>query len=71
MKKAELKQLIREIITEDTTPQYKRLIKRAKQKRINTAQELYDLIDNEFYDENEPITGADYEIAKKQLKLRN
>jgi hypothetical protein len=56
-------------LNEGTTPQFKKLIKRAKQLGIETASELYDLILDEFDDERNPITGADYEIAKKTLKL--
>jgi len=74
MKKQELIQLIkecyREVLQEEVTPQYKALIKRAKQLRISTASELRDLIADEFDDESNPITGADYEEAKKQLKIR-
>lgn len=53
-----------------TSPQYKRLIKRAKELQITTVDELTDLICSEFNDEKQPITGADFEIAKKQLKLK-
>ena len=54
-----------------TTPQFKRLIKRAKELQIETVDELTDIIcSNEFSDEQNPITGADFEIAKKQLKLK-
>jgi hypothetical protein len=56
-------------INEGTTPQYKALIKRAKELGIETSGELYDLIVDEFDDESTPITGADFEVAKKQLKL--
>jgi len=44
-------------------------MKRAKALGIETVSELEDLISNEF-DESEPyITGADFEIAKKKLRL--
>lgn len=56
-------------INESTTASYKELIKRAKQLGIETVSELEDLISDEFDDENNPITGADFEIAKKQLKV--
>jgi len=59
----------KESINEGTTPQYKQLLKRAKELGIETSEELYDLISDEFYDENSPITGADFEEAKKKLKL--
>lgn len=48
-----------------TTLEYSKLIKRAKVLKISTVKELENLISNEF----ENITGADFEIAKKQLKL--
>jgi hypothetical protein len=51
-----------------TTAAFKRLIKRSKELRIETVSELEDLISDEFSDD-ELITGADYEIAKIQLKL--
>ena len=56
-------------INEATTPQFQKLIKRAKALKIETVSELEDLILDEFNDESKPITGADYEIACKQLKL--
>ena len=56
-------------VNEGTTPQYKALVKRAKELSIETSEELYDLIADEFGDESQPITGADFEIAKKQLRL--
>lgn len=59
----------KESVNEGTTPQYKKLIKRAKELGIETSGELYDLIVDEFDDESMPITGADFEVAKKQLKL--
>lgn len=58
------------ILREATTPQFQKLIKRAKALQIETADELSDLIASEFDDENAIITGADYEIAKKQLRLK-
>ena len=57
------------VLTEETTPQFKRLIKRARQEDVTTVEELDDLINTEFTDESQPITGADYEIAKKMLKI--
>lgn len=55
-----------------TTPQYQRLIKQAKKLQIESISELEDLIgSDEFSDEQNPITGADFETAKKQLKLKN
>ena len=57
-------------INEGTTPQYKKLLSRAKSLKIKTMQELEDLISDEFYDENAPITGADFEEAKKALKIK-
>jgi predicted HTH transcriptional regulator len=56
-----------EFLNEGTTPQYKRLIKRAKEEGVSTDSELYDLISDEFPDEQ--ITGADYEEARKVLKI--
>lgn len=54
-----------------TTPQFKKLIKRAKELQIESVYELENLIGtDEFSDEETPITGADFEIAKKQLKLK-
>lgn len=53
-----------------TTPQFQALIKRAKSLGIKTVDELYDLVLDEFGDESRPITGADYEIAIKKLKLQ-
>ena len=54
-----------------TTPTYKKLIKKAKDQRISTADELYDLLfDPEISEATPPITGSDYETAKKQLKLK-
>ena len=54
-----------------TTPQFKKLIKKAKELQIETVDELTDLIcSDEFSDERNPITGADFEIAKKQLQLK-
>jgi len=51
------------------TKQYAKLIKRAKELRLETIDELYDLILDEFDDESQPITGGDFECAKKALKL--
>jgi hypothetical protein len=59
-----------QFINEGSTPQFKRLIKRAKEEGVSTDDELRDLIADEFDDEKEPITGADYEIARKQLKIK-
>jgi hypothetical protein len=59
-----------DFLNEGTTPQFKALIKKAKQLRISSVDELMDLIDDEFNDEGNPITGADFEIAKKTLKLK-
>lgn len=56
-------------VNEGTTPQYKALVKRAKELGIETSEELYDLIADEFWYEDSPITGADFEEAKKQLRL--
>jgi len=54
-----------------TTPQFKKLINRAKELQIESVDELTDLLcSDEFSDEQNPITGADFEIAKKQLKLK-
>lgn len=53
-----------------TTPQYQALIKKAKELKIETIDDLYDLILDKFNDERNPITGADFEIAKKKLKLK-
>lgn len=59
-----------DFLNEGTTPQFKALIKKAKQLRISSVDELMDLIHDEFNDEGNPITGADFEIAKKTLKLK-
>lgn len=56
-------------VNEGVTPQYRKLISRAKELGLETVEELDDLILDEFDDENNPITGADYETAKKELKL--
>jgi hypothetical protein len=61
-------EFLNESLNEGTTPNYKRLIKRAKEEGISTDSELYDLISNEFPDDQ--ITGADYEEARKLLKIR-
>ena len=54
----------------ETTPTYKRLIKKAKELQITTKDELYDLMcTDEFADATPFLTGADFEIAKKHLKL--
>jgi len=53
-----------------TTPQYQMLIKRAKSLGITTVSEFDTLILDEFNDERNPITGADYEIGIKTLKLK-
>ena len=53
-----------------TTPQYQALIKKAKEMKITKISELDGLILDKFNDERKPITGADYEIAKKHLKLK-
>lgn len=58
-----------EFINEAVTPTYKRLIKRAKELGIETISELGNLIADEFYDAKPFISGADFELAKKQLKL--
>lgn len=60
-------EFINESLNEGTTPQYKRLIKRAKEEGVSTDSELYDLISDEFSDDQ--ITGADYEEARKVLKI--
>jgi hypothetical protein len=66
MKKHKIKE---SLIIEGVTPTFKALMKRAKALGIETVSELEDLISNEF-DESEPyITGADFEIAKKKLRL--
>lgn len=59
-----------ESVNEGTTPTFKKLIKRAKSLGIETVGELDDLIYNEFEDATPHISGADYEIAKKHLKLQ-
>lgn len=56
-------------VNEGVTPQYRKLISRAKELGLETVEELDDLILDEFDNENNPITGADYETAKKELKL--
>lgn len=56
-------------VNEGTTPTYKALIRRAKVLGIETFSELEDLIADEFGDSSPEITGADYETARKQLKL--
>jgi|LakMenE01Jun11ns_1017448.scaffolds.fasta_scaffold8969286_2 hypothetical protein len=60
-------EFVNESLNEGTTPHYKRLIKRAKEEGISTDSELYDLISDEFPDDQ--ITGADYEEARKVLKI--
>jgi hypothetical protein len=68
---AHMKYFIKETqVNEGVTPQFKALIKRAKALRIDSADELRDLIADEFDDESKPITGADYEIAKDYLKIK-
>jgi len=62
---------LEECINEGTTPQFKKLMKRAKSLGIETDDELRDLIADEFDDEEAIITGADYEIARKKLKLES
>jgi len=52
-----------------TTPTFKRLMKRAKVLRIETVRELEDLIADEFEGADPHISGADFEIAKKKLRL--
>ena len=59
-------QTFEQFLNEGTTPQFKKLIKRAKEIGIETFSELDDLIGDEF---PEDITGADYETARKMLKL--
>lgn len=61
----------KEVIREGTTPQFKALHKRAKQLGIETSDELQDLINSEFDDETKFISGADYEILRKHLKLES
>ena len=56
-------------VNEGTTPTYKALIKRAKALGIETVDELEDLIADEFEDAEPHISGADFEVAKKQLRL--
>jgi hypothetical protein len=56
-------------VSEGTTPTFKRLIKMAKSNGIETVDELDDLIQDEFSDAEPFISGADYEIAKKKLRL--
>lgn len=53
-----------------TTPQFQALIKEAKNLKIKTSEDLYDLILEKFSDESKPITGADYETAKSILKIK-
>lgn len=65
-----IEQKIRSILIEGTTPQFKKLIQRAKQLRIDTIKELEELIGDEFDDTKNPITGADFEVAKKILRLK-
>lgn len=57
------------VVNEGPTPTFKRLIKRAKELGIETVDELDDLIYKEFEDASPHISGADYEIAKKKLRL--
>jgi len=57
------------VVNEGPTPTFKRLIKRAKELGIETVDELDDLIYKEFEDATPHISGADYEIAKKKLRL--
>jgi hypothetical protein len=54
-----------------TTTQFQALIKEAKKEGVKTSSELYDLILEKFSDESKPITGADYETAKKMLKIKS
>tara|TARA_B100000963_G_scaffold351961_1_gene364392 strand:+ start:1423 stop:1644 length:222 start_codon:yes stop_codon:yes gene_type:complete len=62
--------LIRNIKKKEmTTPTFKRLMKRAKVLRIETVRELEDLIADEFEGADPHISGADFEIAKKKLRL--
>jgi hypothetical protein len=60
---------LEECLNEGTTPIFKRLLKRAKEEGVATISELDDLISDEFDDAEPHISGADYEIAKKKLKL--
>lgn len=57
-------------INEGTTPMFKKLIKKAKELGIETADELRDLIADMPSDGYNFISGADYEIAKKRLKIK-
>ena len=60
-----------ESVNEGTTPTFKKLIKKAKAIGIETVGELEDLLyDDEFANASPHISGADFEIAKKHLKLR-
>lgn len=60
-----------EEVNEDFTPQFKRLLKKAKALRIDNAQDLQDLIADEFSSDGEDaITGSDYESAKMILKIK-
>lgn len=52
-----------------TTASYKKLIKLAKAKKIETIDELEDLVSSEEM-ENEEISGGDFECALKQLKIK-
>lgn len=63
-------QYLNESLLEGTTPQFQELIKKAREMKIETVDELTDLICDKFSDEKRPITGADFEIAKKTLKLK-
>ena len=56
-------------LNEGTTPTFKSLMKRAKELRIETISELEDLIGDEFAEAEPHISGADFEIAKKKLRL--
>ena len=60
---------IKESLLEGTTPTFKALMKRAKALGIETVSELEDLIGDEFDGAEPHISGADFEIAKKKLRL--
>jgi len=55
-------------MTKEKKDLYKRIKARVKDRGLNTVDELYELISDEFY--NDDVTGADFEFIKDSLRLK-
>jgi hypothetical protein len=55
-------------MTNEQKDLYKRIKAKAKDRDVKTADELHDLISDEFADDG--VTGADFEFIKDSLRIK-